>query len=116
MLTPVEGQKVGDVDIAAGAAAVGVFMAFWSWVGFEMAPNYAEESKDPKRIIPLSLYFSVIGLGLFYIVTSWAAVGAFPSEGEMLVKAAKDSGNFFLTPIEHASSDPGPRKPWVSSS
>jgi amino acid transporter len=100
VLTPVAAQKVGDVDIAAGAAAVGVFMAFWSWVGFEMAPNYAEESKDPKRIIPLSLYFSVIGLGLFYIVTSWAAVGAFPSEGEMLVKAAKDSGNFFLAPIE----------------
>jgi amino acid transporter len=32
-----------------GTAAVGValFGAFWSWVGFEMAPNYAEESRDP---------------------------------------------------------------------
>ena len=78
VLTPVAAQKVGDVEIAAGAAAVGVFMAFWSWVGFEMAPNYAEELKDPKRIIPLSLYFSVIGLGLFYIVTSWAAVACVP--------------------------------------
>ena len=99
VLNPVAAQKVGDVDIAAGAAAVGVFMAFWSWVGFEMAPNYAEESKDPKRIVPLSLYFSVIGLGLFYIVTSWCAVAAFPTEGEMLVTAVKDSGNFFITPI-----------------
>jgi amino acid transporter len=99
VLTPVEAQKVGDVDIAAGAAAVGVFMAFWSWVGFEMAPNYAEESTDPKRVIPLSLYFSVIGLGLFYIVTSWAAVSAFPTSGDMLVKAAKDSSNFFISPI-----------------
>ena len=44
------------MDIAAGAAAVGIFMAFWSWVGFEMAPNYAEESRDPKRIVPRSLY------------------------------------------------------------
>jgi len=35
-----------------GSAAVGValFAAFWSWVGFEMAPNYAEESRDPRRI------------------------------------------------------------------
>ena len=41
--TPVTEQKVGDVEIAAGAAAVGIFMAFWSWVGFEMAPNYAEK-------------------------------------------------------------------------
>lgn len=97
--TPVAEQKVGDVDIAAGAAAVGIFMAFWSWVGFEMAPNYAEESRDPKRIIPLSLYISVIGLGLFYIFTSWCAVSAFPTEGDMLVKATKDSSNFFLAPL-----------------
>ena len=97
--TPVAAQKVGDVEIAAGAAAVGIFMAFWSWVGFEMAPNYAEESRDPKHIIPRSLYYSVIGLGLFYIFTSWCAVSAYPTEGDMLVKAAKDSGNFFLSPI-----------------
>jgi len=97
--TPVTGQKVGDVEIATGAAAVGIFMAFWSWVGFEMAPNYAEESKDPKRIIPLSLYISVIGLGLFYIFTSWCAVSAYPTEQDMLVKATKDSSNFFLTPL-----------------
>lgn len=99
VLTPVAAQKIGDVDIATGAAAVGIFMAFWSWVGFEMAPNYAEESRDPKRIVPRSLYFSVIGLGLFYIITSWAAVSAYPTEGDMLVKATKDSGNMFLTPI-----------------
>ena len=97
--TPVAAQKVGDVDIAAGAAAVGIFMAFWSWVGFEMAPNYAEESRDPKRIIPLSLYYSVIGLGLFYIFTSWCAISSYPTEGDMLAKAVKDSGNFFLTPM-----------------
>jgi amino acid transporter len=99
VLTPVDAQKVGEVEIAAGAAAVGVFMAFWSWVGFEMAPNYAEESRDPKRIVPLSLYFSVVGLGLFYIITSWCAVAAFPTQGDMLVKAVKDSSNFFLSPI-----------------
>ncbi len=97
--TPVAAQTVGDVEIAAGAAAVGIFMAFWSWVGFEMAPNYAEESRDPKRIIPSSLYYSVIGLGLFYILTSWCAISSYPTEGDMLAKAVKDSGNFFLMPI-----------------
>lgn len=97
--TAVAERKIGEAEIAAGAAAVGIFMAFWSWVGFEMAPNYAEESKDPKHIIPRSLYISVIGLGLFYILTSWCAVSAFPTEDEMVVKAVKDSGNFFLSPI-----------------
>jgi amino acid transporter len=99
VMTPVAAQKVGSTDIAAGAAAVGVFMAFWSWVGFEMAPNYAEESVDPKHIIPRSLYYSVIGLGIFYIITSWCAIAAYPSEGEMLAKAVSDSGNFFLSPL-----------------
>ncbi len=88
------------VQIAAGAAAVGIFMAFWSWVGFEMAPNYAEESRDPKRIIPASLYISVIGLGIFYVIVSWCAVSAYPTEADMTAKAFSDGVNFFLTPIQ----------------
>ena len=98
---PVAEQKVGDLAIPAGAAAVGIFMAFWSWVGFEMAPNYAEESRDPKRIIPQSLYISVIGLGFFYIIVSWCAVSAYPTEADMLAKAFSDSGNFYMTPLEN---------------
>jgi amino acid transporter len=100
VFTPVAEQKVGEVAIGAGAAAVGIFMAFWSWVGFEMAPNYAEESRDPKRNIPRSLLISVIGLGIFYTFISWCAVSAYPTEGDMLAKAVSDSGNFFLGPIE----------------
>jgi amino acid transporter len=96
---PVAEQTIGAVAIPAGAAAVGIFMAFWSWVGFEMAPNYAEESRDPKHIIPRSLYISVIGLGLFYIIVSWCAVSAYPTEGDMLAKAFSDSGNFYMTPL-----------------
>ena len=46
--TPLAEQKVGEVAIPAGAAAVGIFMAFWSWVGFEMAPNYAERAAIPS--------------------------------------------------------------------
>jgi amino acid transporter len=100
VLTPVAEQKIGEVSIAAGAAAVGVFMAFWSWVGFEMAPNYAEESRDPKHIIPRSLLISVVGLGVFYTIISWCVVSAYPTEGDMLAKAVADSGNFFLSPIQ----------------
>ncbi len=39
--------------VAGGASAgLGLFFAFWSWVGFESTAMYGEESKDPKRIIP----------------------------------------------------------------
>jgi amino acid transporter len=98
--TPVAEQKVGEVAIPAGAAAVGVFMAFWSWVGFEMAPNYAEESRDPKRIVPQSLLISVVGLGIFYVIVSWCAVSAYPTDGEMVAKAFSDGVNFFLAPMK----------------
>lgn len=98
---PVAAQTVGKIKIPAGAAAVGIFMAFWSWVGFEMAPNYAEESRDPKRIVPQSLYLSVIALGVFYTIVSFCAVSAYPSEGAMLAKAFNDSGNFFIDPIHN---------------
>jgi amino acid transporter len=100
VFTPVAEQKVGEVAIPAGAAAVGVFMAFWSWVGFEMAPNYAEESRDPKRIIPQSLLLSVVGLGIFYIIVSWCVVSAYPTDGEMVAKAFSDGVNFFLAPMK----------------
>ena len=98
--TALPAQTVGTLAIPAGAAAVGIFMAFWSWVGFEMAPNYAEESRDPKHIIPRSLYISVVGLGIFYVIVSWCAVSAYPTEGDMAAKAFSDGVNFFLTPIQ----------------
>jgi amino acid transporter len=77
------------------AAGVGLFLAFWSWVGFEAVPNYAEESRDPKRIVPLATMISVVGLGIGYIITSLAFVSAFPQE--TLVKDAQNpDGPFFV--------------------
>ena len=83
-LNPAEifGNSAAIKVFGAGAAGIALFAAFWSWVGFEMAPNYAEESRDPQRIAKIATYGSVIGLGLFYIfvsyayVTGWGLVGS----------------------------------------
>ncbi len=91
--------RADGTKLAAGAAAIGLFFAFWSWVGFEMAPNYGEESKDPKRIVPLSLYISVIGLGIFYIITSWCALSAYPTVEDAVAQGQTASSDFYLTPI-----------------
>jgi len=48
----------------ASAAGVGFFGAYWSWVGFEMAPNYAEEARNPKKMMAYAIYISCIGLGV----------------------------------------------------
>jgi amino acid transporter len=76
-----------------GAAGVGIFFAFWSWVGFEAAPNYAEESRDPVRNVPRATLISVMGLGVLYVITSFAFVSAFPKS--QLVADAQNSGPFF---------------------
>lgn len=59
------------------AFGLGIFIAFWSWVGFEAAPNYAEESKHPHRVIPIAVYTSCIFVGVLYTLASWASVSSY---------------------------------------
>jgi amino acid transporter len=72
------GTKAAFKTATVGA---GFFGAFWSWIGFEMAPNYAEESKDPKRIMGPATYISVIGLGVLYTFVTWMLVVAYGKSG-----------------------------------
>jgi len=90
----------GKTAVAAGAAGIGIFFAFWSWVGFEMAPNYGEESKNPKKIVPRAMYISVIGLGIFYTITSWAAISGYHSTQEAAFVAQNNSADFFFIPAK----------------
>ena len=46
-----------------------------------MAPNYAEESKDPKRIMSPATYISVIGLGVLYTFICWMLVVSWGKNG-----------------------------------
>ena len=64
------------------AFGLGIFIAFWSWVGFEAAPNYAEESKNPHRIIPIAVYASCIFVGVLYTLASWASVSSYGPANE----------------------------------
>ena len=84
--------------LLAGSVGIGLFFAFWSWVGFEMAPNYAEESRDPKRIVPRALYISVIGLGVFYTLTAWAPLFGYSSTHAAIVAANANAATFYLNP------------------
>jgi amino acid transporter len=94
------GHSAGTA-IAAGAAGIGIFFAFWSWVGWEMAPNYGEESRDPKRNVPRAMYISVIGLGIFYVITSWASISGYHTTEAAAVVAQNNSAEFFFIPAQH---------------
>jgi amino acid transporter len=84
--------------LLAGAFGIGLFFAFWSWVGFEMAPNYGEESKEPKKIVPRAMYISVIGLGVFYTLTSWAPFAGYATLHAAQAQAQTNSANYFISP------------------
>lgn len=85
----------------AGSAGVGLFFAFWSWVGFESSAMYAEESKNPKKIIPIAIVTSVVGVGLFYVLVSWLAiVGTGPENAVVLAQDSSTAGNIFFGPVQ----------------
>jgi amino acid transporter len=98
--TDLPAGKVGNTAVLGGIAGIGVFFAFWSWVGFEMAPNYGEESRNPKRIVPLAMYISVIGLGIFYTVTSWASISAYTNQASAALAAQTNYYGYYLVPAK----------------
>jgi amino acid transporter len=69
------------------AGSVYTILAF---IGFEAAAPLAEEAKDPRRTIGLAVIYSCIGIGLFYVLTTYAATvffgpdkfAAFPASGD----------------------------------
>ncbi|MCG7594609.1 APC family permease [Mycobacterium sp. C3-094] len=86
--------------IAGASAGLGLFFAFWSWVGFESTAMYGEESKDPKRIIPRATMIAVLGVGIFYIFVSWMAIaGTGPQKAIELAQDANTSSEIFFGPV-----------------
>ena len=46
-LNPI-GAFTPAAGIVGASAGLGLFFAFWSWVGFESTAMYGEESRDPS--------------------------------------------------------------------
>lgn len=91
----------GKTILATGTAGIGLFFAFWSWVGFESTAMYGEESRNPKKIIPLATMVSVLGIGVFYVFISWAAiVGTGPANAVSLAQNGSTSSNIFFGPAQ----------------
>jgi len=97
-LNPLEVFNDNNLAVATGAAGIGLFGAFWSWVGFEMAPNYAEEAKEPKKVMAPAMYISVIGLGVVYVLVTWMYVS-----GAGLERSSELVGQYFEGTLAVAS-------------
>lgn len=87
----------GQTIVVAGSAGIGLFFAFWSWVGFESSAMYGEESRNPKRIIPIAVMSSVIGIGAFYVLVSWLViVGTGPNNAVVMAQDSSTASDIFF--------------------
>jgi amino acid transporter len=89
--------------VAGATAGLGLFFAFWSWVGFESTAMYGEESRDPKRVIPKATMISVIGIGLFYVFVSWMAIAAHGADESIRIASDTNTASeLFFGPVRTA--------------
>lgn len=89
-------DPVNPVNAFKGTSAgLGLFFAFWSWVGFESTAMYGEESRDPKKIIPKATMISVLGVGVFYVFVSWMAISGVGEANAVKIATANPLDLFF---------------------
>jgi len=67
------GHANGDFMGFEGVIAASVFTIL-AFIGFEAAAPLSEEAKDPRRTVPRAVIGSTIAIGLFYVLTTYAAV------------------------------------------
>ncbi|MDA5280532.1 APC family permease [Streptomyces sp. Isolate_45] len=94
-------EPVNPKNAFTGASAgLGLFFAFWSWVGFESTAMYGEESRDPKRVIPKATLISVVGVGLFYIFVSWMTIAGNGLSKSVELSASANPLDLFFAPTQ----------------
>ena len=57
-----------------GSAGIALAFAFASYIGFEATAIYGEESKDPKRTVPIATYTAVILITVLFGLSTLAIV------------------------------------------
>jgi amino acid transporter len=85
--------------VVSGSLGIALMFAMFSFVGFESAALYGEETRDPERSIPRATYIAVGSIGVFYILTSWIIVGAAGAD-TVKEQATRAQGEFVFDLIQ----------------
>ena len=76
-----------------------MLFAFTSFIGFESAALYGEETKDPERSIPRATYIAVGSVGIFYVLSAWIIIGSVGTE-HIRELSQKDGGLFVINLVQ----------------
>lgn len=85
-------------QVFSGSIGIALMIAFTSFIGFESAALYGEETKDPEHSIPRATYIAVSTVGIFYVITTWFIVGAVGVD-QVQQRAQADGGVLVLNLI-----------------
>jgi APA family basic amino acid/polyamine antiporter len=87
----------GWAGISAGAAIV-----FFAYIGFDAVSTAAEETRNPKRDLPIGIIASLIICTIFYVIVSLIFTGLI-SYPELKAKLATEQAEPLTMALEHAS-------------
>jgi amino acid transporter len=90
-------------EFFSGAPGISIMFAIASFIGFEATAIYGEEARNPRRTVPLATYVSVVLIGGFYALASWAVVLAFGTDGVVAAAQADTAGLVFTATAEYLS-------------
>jgi amino acid transporter len=91
-------------SVFSGGFGLSMLFAFGAFVGFESAALYGEESRNPKRSIPLATYAALILITVFYGFTTWTAVGGIGTSNVQAFGGTQLGNTFFALNDQYVSS------------
>jgi amino acid transporter len=96
----------GGVDLAAfnpanalsqpGPFALGVIFSIFALTGWEGVAPLAEESANPRRVVPQALVGTIVIMGTFLVFTAWGILVGWGTQDIEAVTAAQDKPPFEL--------------------
>ena len=64
------GFNPAKIDSSSGFF-LAIVLSIFAFTGFESAAAVADESRDPKRLVPKAIFGSLILVGAFYVICAW---------------------------------------------
>ncbi|MCY6411928.1 APC family permease [Acinetobacter sp. VNH17] len=82
-----------------GNFGIAMVFAICSFIGFEATAIYAEECREPKKIVAKATFTAVILITVFYALTAWVFV-QYTGANNIVAEAAKDPGVYVYNVAE----------------
>ncbi|MGZ8562527.1 MAG: APC family permease [Candidatus Limnocylindria bacterium] len=71
----------------AGTFFLAVVFTVQGLTGWEASAPLAEETRDPKRNVPLSIMLSIVGIGTFLVIVFWGVITGFGNDADAVANS-----------------------------